>query len=164
MNIEIMQASHDQKPVLEYLLELYIYDFTEFLDFDVGPDGSYGYDRLPLYWKDSNRYPFLIFVENKIAGFAFVQRGCPVSDDKDVWDIAEFFILRKYRRKTVGTVAAINLWGRFKGRWQVRVLPGNKQALSFWSRAINQFVGIIVPAKEVEINKELRFVFYFDSV
>ncbi|MGE3919986.1 MAG: hypothetical protein AB7F64_03410 [Gammaproteobacteria bacterium] len=47
MQIEVVKATIDQKPLLANLLELYTYDFTEFCDFDIGDDGLYGYEHLP---------------------------------------------------------------------------------------------------------------------
>jgi hypothetical protein len=77
-------------------LELYAYDFTEFCDFDIGDDGFYGYERLPVYWTEPTRFPYLIYVDKKIAGFILVQKGSPISDDTTVWDISEFFVMKKY--------------------------------------------------------------------
>ena len=52
MQVQVVKATIEQKPVLANLLELYAYDFTEFCDFDIGDDGFYGYERLPLYWTE----------------------------------------------------------------------------------------------------------------
>ena len=52
MQVEVIKATIEHKPVLANLLELYAYDFTEFCDFDIGDDGFYGYERLPLYWTE----------------------------------------------------------------------------------------------------------------
>jgi predicted acetyltransferase len=79
MKIEIVKATIEQKPILANLLELYAHDFTEFFDFDIGSNGYYGYENLSLYWVDSNRYPFLIYFEGKLAGFVLVQKGSPIS-------------------------------------------------------------------------------------
>jgi len=49
MNLELVKASIEQKPILANLLELYAYDFTEHFDFEIGGDGFYGYKDLPLY-------------------------------------------------------------------------------------------------------------------
>ena len=45
MQVELIKATIEQKPLLANLLELYAYDFTEFCDFDIGDDGFYGYER-----------------------------------------------------------------------------------------------------------------------
>ena len=67
MQVQVVKATIEQKPVLANLLELYAYDFTEFCDFDVGDDGFYGYERLPLYWTEPTRFPYLIYVDKKIS-------------------------------------------------------------------------------------------------
>ncbi len=131
MQIEVVKASIEQKPLLANLLELYSYDFTEFCDFDIGDNGFYGYEDLPLYWTESTRYPYLIYVDEKIAGFIFVQKGSPVSNDRTVWDISEFFVMKKYKRNGIGTSAVFKIWEQFKGSWQVRVLVDNNIACLF---------------------------------
>ena len=88
MQIEVVRATIEQKPMLANLLELYAYDFTELWGFDIGDDGFYGYEQLPLYWTESTRFPYLIYVDKKIAGFILVQKGSPISDDKEVWDVS----------------------------------------------------------------------------
>ena len=70
MQVEVIKATIEQKSVLANLLELYAYDFTEFCDFDIGDDGFYGYERLPLYWTEPTRFPYLIYVDKKIACYS----------------------------------------------------------------------------------------------
>ena len=41
-------------------------------------------------------------------------------------DMAEFFVMRKYRRHGIGIVAARELFARFPGDWQVRQLTANR--------------------------------------
>lgn len=82
--LELIQVTIQQKPMLENLLELYAYDFTEFCDFDIGDNGFYGYEELSLYWTDPNRLPYFIYVEKKLAGFVLIQKGSPISDNKTV--------------------------------------------------------------------------------
>jgi len=163
MQIEVIKATIEQKPLLANLLELYAYDFTEFCDFDIGDDGFYGYEHLPLYWTESTRFPYLIYVDKKIAGFILVQQGSPISDDTAVWDISEFFIMKKYKRHGVGTAAALNIWEQFKGSWQVRVLVGNTIACSFWLQAIKKFISVTPAKTEVAIKGEDWIIYTFES-
>ena len=163
MKIEIIQAKIEQKPMLANLLELYAYDFTEFADFDIGENGFYGYEWLPLYWTESNRFPYLIYVDGKLAGLVLVQKGSPISDDKEIFDIAEFFIMRKYKRKKIGTTAAIKVWEKFKGTWQVRVLIENKIACAFWLNVIKEFIGSIPLGNKVRIKDSEWLVYRFES-
>jgi predicted acetyltransferase len=129
-------------PLLANLLELYIHDLSEAFAVEVGSDGRFGYDRLPLYWKEPDkRFPFLIRRAGRTVGFALAMRGSPASDDPDDLDLQEFFVLRRYRRMGVGREAARLLWNRLPGRWIVRVSRGNRVALPFWSATIAEYTG-----------------------
>ena len=130
-------------------------------DFDIGDDGFYGYERLPLYWTEPTRFPYLIYVDKKIAGFVLVQRGSPISDDTTVWDISEFFVMKKCKRHGVGTVAALKVWEQFKGPWQVRVLVGNHIAGSFWLQAIKKFTSVTPAKTEATIKGEDWIIYAF---
>jgi predicted acetyltransferase len=55
-----------------------------------------------------------------------------MSDDPNVLDIAEFFVLRRHRRARVGRSAALALFRALPGRWIVRCAVNNKTALPFW--------------------------------
>jgi len=163
MNIEIIKATLDQKPILANLLELYSYDFTKFCNFNIGDDGFYGYKYLSLYWTDSNRWPYLIYCDNKISGFVLVKKCSPGSDDTTVWDIAEFFIMRKYKRQGLGTAVATQIWQQFKGAWQVRVLLENKIAYQFWLQTIKKFISAEPTQTKQTINGNQWTVFSFKS-
>lgn len=49
MNIALEVVSYPQKSILRNLLELYAYDFTEFIPDDVDQHGLYGYKYLDHY-------------------------------------------------------------------------------------------------------------------
>jgi predicted acetyltransferase len=108
--IEVIPARSEQEPILANLLELYVPDFSVFHYLELGSDGRFGYDGLPLYWSESGRHPFLVWVEGKLAGLILVKRGSEVSGDETVWDVAEFFVLRGYRRRGIGTQIAHYVW------------------------------------------------------
>jgi predicted acetyltransferase len=163
MQIELIKASIKQKHILANLLELYAYDFTEYCDFDIGDNGFYGCKDLDLYWIESNFFPYLIYVNKKIAGFILMQKGSPISDDINIWDISEFFIMRKYKRHGVGNIAAIKIWERFKGFWQVRVLTSNPIACSFWLQTIKKFISVYPVKNEMNIKGEDWIIYSFES-
>ena len=141
MRIEVLAATTEQEPVLANLLELYAHDFSEFVDLKIGVDGCFGYEQLPLYWRESNRFPFLVRAKGDLAGFVLVQQGSQVSGASEIWDVAEFFILRGYRRRGVGLRAAHDVWRMFTGRWEVRVTDSNLAARAFWKYAVSEFTG-----------------------
>jgi predicted acetyltransferase len=141
MKIEVVPAASEQAPVLANLLQLYAHDFSEFHDVEIGADGRFVYKHLPLYWSEPGRHPFLVWVGDELAGFVLVKKGSETSGNGNVWDMAEFFVLRAYRRRRVGTRIAHEVWKRFPGVWEVRVMEANVAALSFWTRAISEFTG-----------------------
>ena len=59
-------------------------------------------------------------------------------------DVAEFFVLRRYRRSGVGRSAAFLIWKHFPGTWTVRrvrresrgarVLVGRHRRIHRWGR------------------------------
>lgn len=138
-NIDIIKATIKQKPILANLLELEAYEHSEKWKFDIGDNGFYGYEELPLFWTDPNRHPYIIYVNGKIAGLVMVQKGSPISDDNEIWDIAEFFIMKKYKNQGIGTAIAHKIWCQFSGRWQVRVFAENEIACAFWLQAISKY-------------------------
>jgi predicted acetyltransferase len=163
--IEVIPAAAEQEPVLANLFQLYAHDFSEFLDLPLLADGRFGgYKDLPLYWREAGRHPFLVWADGKLAGFVLVRRGSEFSGHKNVWDMAEFFVIRAYRRRGIGTQIAHDVWQRLPGPWEIRVMEANVSALRFWERAIAAFTGEVVPAFRVEKDGQGWKLFSFESV
>jgi len=163
LHLEVIPATPDQAPILANLIELYAHDFSEFLSIDVGEDGKFGYPTLPFYWSDPDRHPFLIRIDGKLAGFALIQKGSEVCNNRTVWDMAEFFILRRYRRHGAGTKAAHKLWALFPGPWEVRVMQSNLAAQPFWAAAVASFTGEKIAPVRFELGERRLFLFSFVS-
>jgi predicted acetyltransferase len=139
-HVALEAATPDQAGLLSNLLALYIHDLSSIFSIEVGGDGRFEYDELPLYWSEPDtRFPFLIRVGPHPAGFALVTRGSPVGDDPEHLDVAEFFVLRRHRRSHVGRRAAFLLWDRLPGRWIVRVSEANRAGLPFWRSTIEEY-------------------------
>jgi predicted acetyltransferase len=163
LGIEVIPATRDQEPVLANLLELYAHDFSELIGLQLQSDGRFGYPSLPLYWQEERRYPFLVTVEGRLAGFVLVAGGSRTSGDPDVWDMAEFFIVRGYRRRGIGAAVAQEVWARFPGSWEVRVRDINKPAHAFWRTAISQFTGSDAPEADFQQGEKRWWVFSFNA-
>jgi predicted acetyltransferase len=141
LNVTLDAAAPADAERLANLLELYIHDLSAvFPGIELKDEGRFGYERLPLYWSEPDRrFPFLIRCDGRLAGFALATRGSPASDDPDVLDVAEFFVVRRYRRSGVARHAALLLWKRLPGRWFVRVSEANADAVPFWTRVIAEY-------------------------
>lgn len=139
MNIVIQEVSIEQKSVLRNLLELYIYDFTEFSPFDIDSHGLYGYKYLDYYWTEEGRHPFIFYIDGKIAGFVLIRRYYVDDLNDDSYSIAEFFVMMKYRGQGVGKKVAFHMFNLFPGLWEVAQLKENEPAQVFWRKVIHDF-------------------------
>jgi predicted acetyltransferase len=161
--VEVLPAAREHEPVLANMLELYAYDFSEVCDLQLWPDGRYHYPALPLYWQEKTRFPFLVKAGGHLAGFVLVSSGSLISGDPQVWDMAEFFVMRRYRRQGIGAAVAQEIWRRFPGPWDVRVLESNQPAQAFWQATLHAFAGSPAAPVSVEQGGKQRRVFSFVS-
>jgi predicted acetyltransferase len=144
--IRLVPATAADKPVLANLFELYCHDFCDFVTLRIGPDGRFGFRDLDLYWTHPDVHrAFFVYADGGLAGFVVVD-GLSGGPHDPMWDIAQFFILRGFRRSGVGSEAAHEVWRRFPGRWQVRVMVANEPACRFWDRTVRSFAGNSVVA------------------
>jgi len=143
MNIQVREASKQQKPVIARLMQLYLYDFSEIEGHDIGRDGLFVLNlfRLNSYWIESGRFPFLIYVDDNIAGFILVNSYVCLDKNAGGKSIAEFFVLRKYRRQGVGKKAAFHVFDRLPGKWEVRQIRANEDGRQFWRNVIAEYTG-----------------------
>lgn len=133
--VDVTPAAESERSALANLMQLYLHDFSEFDARDVDADGCYSYGYLDFYWSDPQRWPFLFRLEGQLAGFALVR------EESGRFELAEFFVMRKYRRRGVGEEAARHLFARFPGPWVVSQLASNVAATAFWRGVIGRFAG-----------------------
>ena len=162
-DVEVIQAATEQQSTVANLLELYAHDFSEFHHLEIGASGRFGYPSLPLYWSEPGRYPLLVKMGGSLAGFVLVKRGSEVSGNLTVWDMAEFFVLRGYRRRGIGTQVAHEVWRRFPGPWEVRVMQSNVSAHHFWEGAVSAFTNEAMHPVLVEKGGKLWKLYSFNS-
>ena len=111
--IEIREAPLAEKPLIGNLMELYIYDFTQFPGGEhLDESGRFGFDRLDSYWQEPHRHPFLLRVGGHPAGFALVRIGIEaLTGEPGINDVTEFFVMRAYRRTGAGEAMARDVCG-----------------------------------------------------
>lgn len=154
MNIEILNVLYEQKSILQHLLELYHYDFSEIDGDELNEHGLYGYRYLDHYWTEEQRIPLFIKVDGKYAGFVLINdyhMGFH-SSNINTRSIAEFFVMRKYRRKGVGAYVATTVFNRYPGPWEIRQTANNVAAQRFWRKVIDDYTH--GQYKEIVLNDE----------
>ncbi|CAG9622757.1 GNAT family N-acetyltransferase [Sutcliffiella rhizosphaerae] len=140
MDYEIIKAKIDDQETMQHLFQFYIYDFSEFIEVHVEENGRYSdYPYLSNYWTEDDRYPYLIKFNGNIAGFVLVR--WLEEERKSHFSIAEFFIMRKYRRTGLGKLVAKDIIRSHKGEWEVFQIEKNKPAQLFWRNVIADFTG-----------------------
>ncbi len=139
MDITLHLMSVDEKPLLIRLMELYSYEFSAFSNDDINEYGFYGYAHIDDYWNQKGRFPYLIRVDGKIAGFALICPHCDYRKEKDARCFGEFFVMLKYRRMGIGKQVATQLFERHRGPWEVCYWKNNVPAGLFWKRVVEEY-------------------------
>ena len=83
----------------------------------------------------------LIEADGRPAGFVIINVG-PQHLPPDVdFEMLDFFVAHKHRRRGVGRQAARLAFDRHRGRWEVAELEGNQAAVAFWNRVVSDYIG-----------------------
>jgi predicted acetyltransferase len=137
MKLHVTEANVDEFRLFERLVSYYFYDLSEVLCWSIDSLGQYraAYD-LPSYWEEKSHHPLLIRVDDEVAGFIMVR---PSPTDPDRREVAELFVMRKFRKKGVGKAAALWLFNKVPGKWVVRVRHGLTTAQAFWYKLTNEY-------------------------
>lgn len=146
-DLVVSRAAPEAAPIVANLMQFYIHDFSElWFDRDVEgelePDGRFSdYPGLDAYWSDPTRAAWLFWIQGRPVGFALVN---DVAHSRTPVDraVAEFFIVRKHRRRGVGLAAAHALFGTAWGVWETAVVRRNAGALAFWRQAAASYPGV----------------------
>lgn len=139
MNFILLKALDEHRIVIENLMQYYIYDFSEYLEYDVCDNGLFApYDNLNAYWEDgNNKFPYLVKVNDKYVGFVLVKFNR--KKEMDYFSIGEFFILKRYRRMGIGKAVASEIFDLYKGHWEVHQRNTNIPAQQFWLYVISDY-------------------------
>lgn len=140
--VTVEAAGPALRPLIEGLLQFYVYDFSEFEPPDsplcsFTEAGDFGaFPGLDAYWSEPGSGAYLIRVGLRPAGFALVDRRSHREDGSVEHNVGEFFVARRYRRSGVATRALAQLFAARPGRWEAAVAERNRGALAFWPRAL----------------------------
>ncbi|MGE3317917.1 MAG: GNAT family N-acetyltransferase [Candidatus Berkiella sp.] len=137
---KLVPATLDDYPIIQNMGRFYVYDMSEYVkdgDWAIPQNGLYECIDFKKYWLDENAWPFLIHYQQELAGFVIVDKKG--ADPKTDYNMAQFFILRRFKGQGVGKHIAKMCFNQFKGRWEVMVIPNNSGAYQFWKRTIKEY-------------------------
>ena len=161
MAFELLEVKNEEKNVIFNLMQLYTYELSFFEDettnFTLLDTGLYAMNKyVNLYWKEESRHPYILRCDGNLAGFVLVRYN-----EQKMYEIAEFFVLNKYRRNGAGKFMADKIFEIYKGKWEIRTLIKNKRAQDFWRSIIKNISNDNFEEKVVRDNS--RYAFYFDN-
>lgn len=142
MPLEIIETTIDHKTIVSNLYQFYLYDFSEMVGFAVEADGRYEESDLEGCWVEPHIHTFLLKVDGEWAGFSLIFEPHFSKYHNqliDHYEMAEFFVMRKYRKHGIGAAFAKALFDRYRGKWRVAELAANTYALKFWRRVIGDY-------------------------
>lgn len=138
MHVELSKATIAEKPVVDNLVQFYLYEFSQYMP-SIRLDADRGlYEGLPdldEYWESPNREPFLLHVDGELAGFALVIVG--IADEPH--QIGEFFVAQKFAGKGIGRSVAQKIFEMFPGNWLIHEMWNNYKAQAFWRSVVNAY-------------------------
>ena len=151
MEVKVVLANEENANIIKNIYPLYLHDLSEFYG-DV--PNEYGiYEDEPIktlaeqynvqnvwFQKPNKLFPFIIMVDEKPAGFDLVSTGEYAPKGMDYY-VFEFFLLRPYRGKDIASIAAKQVFDKFKGKWGLYVAASgaNLRAEKFWRKTISDY-------------------------
>jgi predicted acetyltransferase len=175
MEVKAILANEKNANIIKNIYPLYLHDLSEFYG---NLPNEYGiYETEPIktlaeqydvqdtwFHKPDELFPFIIMVDGKPAGFDLVSTGKYAPKEMDYY-LYEFFLLRPYRGKDIGSIAAKQVFEKFKGKWGLHVAPNgtNPRAESFWRKTIRAYTKDNFQEKQGKTFDGCRLVFTFEN-
>lgn len=157
VNKIILRSAKHHRQIVENLFRYYVYDLAEFGKWRCGDDGNYGFNPLLLdpHWNRDDHWPYLIYHDDELAGFCLLRR---YPFDMSIYDVDQFFILRKFQGMGIGKEAFRLAVADRPGLWQTRIMLENTSALNFWRSAITSASGDLCK-EEIRLDDDLEMYF-----
>lgn len=138
MNVQLINATKDKEETLLNLFQFYIYDFSEFMEIDIEPNGRYKEYPIDDYLEKDGFYTYLVCLNGNYIGFClFRYNQC--KEIKSFYSVKEFFIMKRYRRTGIGKFVAHEVFKMHQGHWEVIQMKSNLPAQRFWRMVIRDF-------------------------
>ncbi|MGH8389676.1 MAG: GNAT family N-acetyltransferase [Pseudomonas sp.] len=129
--IELHAAQRDELETIENLMQFYTYDFSEWVPLNFGEFGFFTLRSLADYWRKPATRPFLIKVDDEIAGFVTLDDETHLPGTQ--YNMGYLFVSRRFRGQGVAKFVVSTLLSRFPGQWQIFHIEANKPAQLFWA-------------------------------
>ncbi|MFL5802895.1 MAG: GNAT family N-acetyltransferase [Roseiflexaceae bacterium] len=139
MQIALLPAAATDQSALANLIQFYEYDLSELDGADVDEHGRFSHARIDSCRAEVDCHPFLIQADSLLTGFALIKRRSLLHTPAEGHTVTDFFVLRRFRRQGLGRAAAMALFDRFPGPWEVASCARNVPAHVFWRSVIDRY-------------------------
>jgi predicted acetyltransferase len=139
MEVAIHRPERPERELIRRMMQLYLYDFSEYEDEDLDEHALFTYGDLDYFWFEPTHAAFIITVDGKLGGFVLVSNEVSLEENERL--LTEFLVLRKYRRRGVGRAAARLVFDELPGKWEVHVIARNLPAQAFWRDIVAEYTG-----------------------
>ncbi len=139
MNIFLEKVREENKEILFRLLQYSLYEESANDLNGMNEDAIFEYEYFNSYFTDDDRDAYFIreLDTNKILGFAMVNSYMQVF--KNGHSIAEFMVIPNYRRNHIGEKVAFELFGKYRGNWEISPSYNSDSAFSFWNNVVKKY-------------------------
>jgi predicted acetyltransferase len=135
--VELVQTGPEQVELIRNLYQFYAYESSDWEQEDVEVDGRfYIHDaHLARYWQEPQWSANLILVDGFIAGFLLIEQS--ELPGLQALELADLFILKKYRRLGIGRALATQVLMSTEHAWLVRFYQQDETARAFWRAVLD---------------------------
>lgn len=157
LTIELIPTEPDDIEVIANLYQFYAYESSDWEFQDVEENGRFYVheDHLVRYWQDPDWSANLLRVNGEIAGFVLIERS--EVPGIDALELADIFILKRYRRKGIGRALMGQVLMGGHENWLVRYYPQDDVADAFWNKVMQDLPR---PARAIELDDDPDLVNY----
>lgn len=151
VTLELVPTEREQMPLIRNLYQFYIYESSDWEQEDVEVDGRFYIhdEHLVRYWQEPGWSAQLLLVDGFIAGFLLIERS--ELPGVDALELADLFILKKYRRQGIGRALATQVLMSGEDNWLVRFYGQDEIALAFWRSVL---ADLPRPVEALELDDE----------
>lgn len=146
MNISLYKVSLNDKALLDNLLQLYLYDLSEFVPLEISPQGKYEQNMTPKYVSSFEKSAYIIHADLHIIGFVLVE---PYGEYIKINDL---FVLNMWRNKGVGSAVVSILLKKGKPllcEYHTR----NELAKFFWTNIMKNPLHKLTATENAEVTR-----------
>lgn len=151
MEVKVVLVNDENSNIIKNIYPLYLHDLSEHYGNLPNEYGIYEdepmktlieqYDVQNIWFeKPDILFPYIIMVDEKPAGFMLIATAPYVPKTTDYY-VNEFFLLRPYRGKNIGEIAARLVFNKFLGRWELHTnsMSTNLKGQKFWTKTVSNY-------------------------